>query len=42
MLAANGKDAAVVVTLDPGAYTVQVTGKGADTGLVLLEIYAVP
>jgi hypothetical protein len=41
-LAPNGKDAAVVVTLDPGAYTVQVTGKGTDTGLVLLEIYAVP
>ena len=41
-LPAEGKDAALVVTLAPGSYTAQVTGKGADTGLVLLEIYAVP
>lgn len=41
-LPADGKDAALLVTLAPGSYTAQVTGKGADTGLVLLEIYAVP
>ncbi len=38
----GSKDAAVLVTLPPGSYTAQVTGKGNDTGLVLLEIYAVP
>ena len=41
-LPADGKDAALLVTLAPGSYTAQVSGKGADTGLVLLEIYAVP
>jgi hypothetical protein len=41
-LPADGKDAVVLVTLNPGAYTAQITGKGTDTGLVLLEVYLVP
>ena len=41
-LPADSKDAAVVVTLLPGDYTAQVTSKGMDSGLVLLEIYGVP
>lgn len=36
----NGsKDAALVVQLTPGAYTVQVTGPGSTAGVVLVEIY---
>lgn len=38
-LAPDGRDAAVVVSLPPGAYTVAVTGAGGSSGLVLLEIY---
>jgi hypothetical protein len=41
-LPAGSKDAAVLVTLEPGAYTAQVTGNGSATGLVLLEVYRVP
>jgi len=37
-----GQDAALVVTLAPGAYTAQVTGKDGGAGLVLLEVYGVP
>ncbi len=38
----NTRDAAVVVDLEPGAYTAQVTGVGTpNTGLVLLEVYDV-
>jgi hypothetical protein len=32
-------DAALVVTLTPGAYTVQVNGVGSTNGTALLEIY---
>ncbi len=42
-LAANSKDAAFVVTLNPGPYT--VVGSSADgkgTGVVLVEVYVVP
>jgi hypothetical protein len=35
----NSRDAALVVQLNPGAYTVQVTGVGTPTGVVLVEIY---
>jgi hypothetical protein len=36
----NGsKDAAFVVTLPAGAYTVQVSGVASTTGLALVEIY---
>jgi Immunoglobulin I-set domain len=35
-------DAAVVVTLPAGAYTVQVSGVGGATGVALVEVYEVP
>lgn len=38
-LAASSRDAAIVVTLAPGAYTAQVTGAGTATGTALVEIY---
>jgi hypothetical protein len=38
--AAASKDAAIVMTLQPGAYTAVVTGKGTD-GEVLVEVYEV-
>ena len=41
-MAANAKDAALLVTLDPGSYSVQVSGVGGTTGEVLVEIYEVP
>lgn len=40
-LPAGSKDAAIAVTLNPGAYTVQVSGVGATTGVVLVEVYDV-
>ncbi len=36
---ANSLDAALLVTLEPGAYTAVVTGVGATTGLALVEVY---
>jgi hypothetical protein len=41
-LAANSEDAALLLTLPPGAYTVEVRGKGEAEGVALLEIYDVP
>lgn len=41
-LPAGSKDAAFVVTLPAGAYTVQVSGANATTGLALVEIYEAP
>lgn len=38
-LNAGSKDAAIVLQLAPGAYTVQVAGVGASAGTVLVEIY---
>lgn len=38
-LDAGSADAALVVSLAPGAYTVQVNGVGATSGAALLEIY---
>jgi YVTN family beta-propeller protein len=35
-------DSAVLATLPPGNYTAQVSGKSGDTGVALIEIYAVP
>lgn len=35
-------DAALVVTLPPGAYTVHVSGKGGTSGNALAEVYLVP
>ena len=41
-LPAGGRDAALVMTLPPGGYTVEVTGKANAEGLVLLEVYELP
>jgi hypothetical protein len=41
-LTPNGQDAALLITLPPGAYTVEVKGKGNTEGVALLEIYEVP
>ncbi|MBE2215900.1 MAG: immunoglobulin domain-containing protein [Opitutaceae bacterium] len=41
-LQSGSADAAFVVTLPPGGYTVQVTGKGGATGTALAELYVVP
>ena len=36
----NSRDASLLITLDPGAYTVVTAPVTADTGILLLEIYA--
>lgn len=41
-LPANSKDAAVLATLSPGAYTVQAKGVGGSTGVAIVEVYEVP
>jgi hypothetical protein len=41
-LAANSEDAALYLTVAPGAYTVIVSGKDARQGIALLEVYDVP
>jgi uncharacterized delta-60 repeat protein len=41
-LPTDSKDAAVLVRLPPGAYTVTVSGVGDTTGTALVEIYDVP
>ena len=41
-LAEGSKDAALLVTLPPGSYTVQASGTGDTTGVALVEIYEVP
>jgi hypothetical protein len=38
----NSRDAALLVTLEPGTYTAQVSGVGNTTGVALVEIYEVP
>lgn len=38
----NSRDAALLATLAPGNYTVQVAGGKSDQGLVLVEVYEVP
>ena len=38
-LVAGSKDAALLVTLAPGAYSVQVTGIGNPAGIALIEVY---
>jgi len=35
----GSKDAAMLVTLQPGGYTAQVTGKNGQTGVALVEVY---
>lgn len=41
-LTAGSRDAAVLLTLAPGAYTAVVSGVGATTGTALVEIYTLP
>ncbi|PTY02109.1 hypothetical protein DB347_24620 [Opitutaceae bacterium EW11] len=41
-LAAGGKDAALVITLPPGAYTAHGYGKNNLTGVALVEVYELP
>lgn len=41
-LSAVSKDAALLLTLAPGAYTAQVRGANATTGNALAEVYVVP
>jgi hypothetical protein len=41
-LPAGSKDAALLLTLNPGTYTVQVSGVGNTTGVALVEVYEVP
>lgn len=41
-LTEDSKDAALLINLAPGAYTIQVTGKDRTTGVALVEAYEVP
>ncbi len=41
-LDAGSRDAALLTTLEPGSYTVQVSGVGGGTGEALIEVYEVP
>ncbi|QYM79852.1 YHYH protein [Horticoccus luteus] len=41
-LASGSKDAAMIVSLPPGVYSMVVAGAGANTGTALAEIYVVP
>ncbi|MSU25265.1 MAG: hypothetical protein EXS32_15785 [Opitutus sp.] len=41
-LATTSADSALLITLPPGAYTVEVSGKNSTEGVALLEIYEVP
>ena len=41
-LPSGSKDAALVVTLAPGPYTVVVTDRNGATGVPLVEVYLVP
>jgi hypothetical protein len=38
-LVAGSRDAALLATLQPGSYTVQITGVGNTTGVALVEVY---
>jgi hypothetical protein len=40
-LATDSKDAALLITFMPGAYTVQISGAGGQTGIALVEVYEV-
>jgi hypothetical protein len=35
----GSKDAAILITLQPGRYTAQIAGKDAGTGIALIEVY---
>jgi hypothetical protein len=40
-LTAGSADAALVMNLEPGNYTVQVKGKGTATGVAIVEVYEI-
>ena len=42
LLASDSCDGALLVTLEPGNYSVEVRGVNASTGLALVEVYEVP
>ena len=42
VLGAGSRDAAIVLTLQPGAYTAQVSAADGSSGVALVEIYEVP
>jgi hypothetical protein len=39
---ATSKDSAIVLTLNPGLYSVQASSVSAKAGVVLIEVYEVP
>jgi hypothetical protein len=41
-LPAASRDAALLIRLNPGAYTAQVSGVNGATGVALVEVYEVP
>ena len=41
-LGPTSRDAALLMTLQPGAYTAQVSGAGGATGVALVEVYELP
>jgi hypothetical protein len=41
-LPSGSRDAALLVTLTPGAYTAQVSGVNSTTGVALVEVYEIP
>jgi YVTN family beta-propeller protein len=38
----TSNDSALLLTLPPGSYTAQASGKSGDTGVALIELYAIP
>jgi hypothetical protein len=38
----TSKDAALLITLNPGSYSVEVTGVGGASGIAVIEVYDVP
>jgi hypothetical protein len=41
-LTAGARDAALVLTVPPGGYTIQVSGVDGSAGVVLVEVYELP
>jgi hypothetical protein len=41
-LTPGSRDAALIVTLEPGSYTAQVSGIGNATGVAIVEVYELP
>lgn len=38
----SSKDSAILTTLDPGVYTIHVSGAGGSSGVSLIEVYEIP